>query len=61
MIRAALIDLETGTSQTSKTSQHLNGVGKILQIKRTKDSTVDALKKVGKDAGLLPGSGRKFA
>jgi len=61
MIRAALIDLETGTSQASKTGQHLNGVGKILQIKKLKDSSVDSLKKAGKDVGLLPGSGRKFA
>lgn len=60
LIRAALIDLETG-GQTGRTSQHLNGVGKILQIKKTKDSAVDNLRKAGKDSGNLPGTNRKFA
>ena len=61
LIRAALIDLESGISLSSRTSQHLNGVGKILQIKKMKDSAVANLKKTDKDAGLLPGSDRKFA
>jgi len=56
-----LIDLETGVSQTSRTSQHLNGVGKVLQIKKLKENAVDNLKKSGKYAGNLPGTNRKFA
>jgi len=61
LIRAALIDLETGVSRSGRASQHLNGVGKVLQIKKMKDSAVNSIIKTGKDEGLLPGTGRKFA
>jgi len=61
LIRGALIDLEMGVSPTSRTSQHLNGVGKVLQIKKMKDNAGDTIKKTCKQAGFLPGSARKFA
>ena len=61
LIQAALIDLETGTSNSGRASQHLNGVGKILQIKKMQDNAVDSVKKIGKEAGKLPGTCRKFA
>jgi len=60
-VRAALIDMETHISNAARASQHLNGVGKILQIKKMKDSSIDTLKKAGKDIDKLPGTGRKFA
>jgi len=53
--------MERGCSASGKTSQHLNGVGKVIQLKKMQDSAVGLVKKGEEKAAMLPGTGRKFA
>ena len=61
LLRAALMDMDTGMRPSSQTGHHLNGVGKFIQLKKMKDQFSAAMNKPKNDASLLPGGNRKFA
>ncbi len=55
------MDMESDLRPPSYTGQHLNGVGKFIQLKKEKDRAKAMLDKSDDSALNLPGSGRTFA
>ena len=61
LIRAALMDMDTGTRPHAHTGHHLNGVGKFISLKKIKDAARQRESKMKGDPLELPGKNRQLA